>query len=153
MWKVLNCVKSFQMVYDVTTPATEATLPVVNLTVDHIPQMLELTQLTQPGPFGPRTIGFGHYQGVFDGDKLVAMAGQRMHPLPYAEISAVCTHPDYTGKGYAQQLLLYQVNRIKAAGETPFLHVRYDNERAVKVYQNVGFAKRIFIWFYVIQKA
>jgi GNAT superfamily N-acetyltransferase len=153
MWKVLNCVKSFQMVYDVTTPAIEATLPVVNLIAQHVPQMLKLTELTKPGPFGTRTIEFGHYQGVFDGDKLVAMAGQRMHPAPYAEISAVCTHPDYTGKGYAQQLLLHQVNRIKAVGETPFLHVRYDNERAIKVYQNIGFAKRIMIWFYVLYKA
>ena len=80
------------------------------------------------------------------------MAGQRLHPGNYAEISAVCTHPDYLGRGYARQLLLQQVQRIKANGETPFLHVRDDNERAINVYKSLGFEMRAQIYFYVMAK-
>ncbi|WPU94247.1 GNAT family N-acetyltransferase [Mucilaginibacter sabulilitoris] len=151
-WKVLYLISGLQMVYDVPTTITDTDSSIVSLTNEHIPQMLSLTKLTNPGPFAERTIEFGHYKGIFDGDKLVAMAGQRMHAFEYAEISAVCTHPDYTGRGYAKLLLLQQINRIKAAAGIPFLHVRDDNERAIKVYESLGFAARKPIYFYVIQK-
>jgi predicted GNAT family acetyltransferase len=81
------------------------------------------------------------------------MAGQRLHIFNYAEISAVCTHPDYLGRGYAKQLLIHQINRIKTASEIPFLHVRYDNDRAIKVYESLGFSTQREIYFYVMQKA
>jgi ribosomal protein S18 acetylase RimI-like enzyme len=151
-WNVLNYVHGLQMVYDNTIIADEISAPLVPLTEEHVPQMMELTKLTNPGPFNERTIDFGHYQGIFEGEKLLAMAGQRLHPFNYAEISAVCTHPDHTGKGYARQLLLAQIQRVKAASEVPFLHVRYDNERAVKVYESLGFATRIEVHFYVLKK-
>jgi predicted GNAT family acetyltransferase len=151
MWNVLHSVPCFQMVFNGdTVPADETNL--VTLTDEHIPQMLELTKLTNPGPFASRTIEFGHYRGIFDGDKLVAMAGQRMNPLPYAEVSAVCTHPDYTGRGYAKQLLQYHSNRIIAEGSIPFLHVKCENERAIKVYENMGFETRTRMYFYILKK-
>jgi ribosomal protein S18 acetylase RimI-like enzyme len=151
-WKVQRLISGVQMVHhgEATTTASRSAL--VPLTDEHIPQMLALTKLTNPGPFAERTIDFGHYHGVFNGDKLVAMAGQRLHPGNYAEISAVCTHPDYLGRGYAKQLLLQQVLRIKANGETPFLHVRDDNERAINVYKSLGFEARTAIYFYVMAK-
>jgi ribosomal protein S18 acetylase RimI-like enzyme len=150
-WQALNVIPGYQMVYDgYTQPVDESIL--TPLTDEHIPQMLELTQLTNPGPFAQRAIDFGHYMGVFAGNKLVAMAGQRLNPLPYAEISAVCTHPDHTGKGYARQLMTYQINRIKAEGNVPFLHVREDNERAISVYKNLGFEIRSDVYFNVLGK-
>jgi predicted GNAT family acetyltransferase len=152
-WKVLNCIKGIQMICDTKIEQNEPSLKLIPITEEHVPQMLALTKLTNPGPFASRTIDFGHYQGVFDGDKLVALAGQRLHVFNYAEISAVCTHPDYLGRGYAKQLLIHQINRIKAAAEIPFLHVRYDNDRAIKVYESLGFSTRREIYFYVIQKA
>ena len=115
-----------------------------------LPQMLELTQLTNPGPFASKTIDFGHYQGIFEDDQLVAMAGQRLHTFNYTEVSAVCTRPGYTGKSYARQLILNQVNRIKAAGDIPYLHSRADNERAISVYESLGFETRIEVWFYLL---
>jgi predicted GNAT family acetyltransferase len=115
--------------------------------------MLSLTKLTNPGPFAERTIDFGHYRGIFENNELAAMAGQRLHAFNYAEISAVCTHPDHTGKGYARQLLIYQINRIIAAGEIPYLHVRSDNDRAIRVYEGLGFVTRCNMWFSPIQKA
>jgi ribosomal protein S18 acetylase RimI-like enzyme len=152
-WKTLNRIKGIQMICDTQIEQGEPSLKLIPLTGEHVPQMLALTKLTNPGPFASRTIDFGHYQGVFDGDKLVAMAGQRLHVFNFAEISAVCTHPDYLGRGYAKQLLIYQINRIKAASEIPFLHVRYDNDRAIKVYKNLGFSTRREIYFYVMQKS
>jgi predicted GNAT family acetyltransferase len=80
------------------------------------------------------------------------MAGQRLHAGDYAEVSAVCTHPDHTGKGYARQLLIYQTQRIKVAGEIPYLHVRQDNYRAIKVYESLGFTKSRDMYFYVLKK-
>jgi ribosomal protein S18 acetylase RimI-like enzyme len=152
-WKVLQVIKGVQMVCNGVTEQHKAEADLVPLTEAHITQMLELTKLTNPGPFAAKTIDFGHYQGVFEGDQVVAMAGQRMHAFNCAEVSAVCTHPDHTGKGYARALLLSQVNRIKEAGEIPFLHVRGDNERAIKVYEHLGFSVRSAAYFYVMLKA
>jgi ribosomal protein S18 acetylase RimI-like enzyme len=151
IWTVLHNVSGLQMVYkgDIV-PVDESNLVV--LTDEHIPQMLELTKLTNPGPFALRTIDFGHYRGIFDGDKLVAMAGQRMNPLPYAEISAVCTHPNYAGRGYARLLLQYHCNRIISEGNIPFLHVKHDNDRAIKVYESIGFETRTKVYFYILKK-
>jgi ribosomal protein S18 acetylase RimI-like enzyme len=151
-WVTLRYMKCLQMVYHGDAPIAYDSSLIIPLTSEHVPQMLELTALTNPGPFALNTIAFGHYSGIFDGSKLVAMAGQRMNPTPYAEISAVCTHPDYTGKGYAKQLLLHQVNRVIVAGGIPFLHVLDYNERAIKVYESLGFKTRTKLHFYVIQK-
>jgi ribosomal protein S18 acetylase RimI-like enzyme len=151
-WKVLDRVKGNQMIYK---PGVDSK-PTVTLTVlaqEHVPQMLSLTKLTNPGPFAERTIDFGHYRGIFENGQLAAMAGQRLNPFNYAEVSAVCTHPDHTGKGFARQLLIHHINRIQAAGEIPYLHVRSDNERAIKVYESLGFVTRCNVWFSPIQKA
>lgn len=151
-WEIVHYLKCLQMVFEGEVPADFADEDLLSLTEQHVPQMLELTQLTNPGPFIERTIEFGHYRGIFDGDKLVAMAGQRLNPTPYAEISAVCTHPNYLGRGYAGKLLLNQAKRIKAASEIPFLHVKSENERAIKVYEKLGFVTRKEMSFYVLRK-
>ena len=151
-WEIVHYLKCLQMVFEGEVPADFADEELLPLTEQHVPQMLELTQLTNPGPFIERTIEFGHYRGIFDGDKLVAMAGQRLNPTPYAEISAVCTHPDYLGRGYAGKLLLNQAQRIKAASEIPFLHVKSENERAINVYEKLGFVTRKEMSFYVLRK-
>ncbi|WP_114937218.1 GNAT family N-acetyltransferase [Mucilaginibacter endophyticus] len=151
-WTIVNYLKCLQMVFEGEIPAGFSDDDLLPLTEQHVPQMIELTQLTNPGPFIERTIEFGHYRGIFDGDKLVAMAGQRLNPTPYAEISAVCTHPDYLGRGYAGKLLLNQAKRIKAASEIPFLHVKSENERAIKVYEKLGFVTRKEMSFYVLKK-
>lgn len=154
-WTVSSGMDGYQMVYSNTRalPKGSKAAEILPLTNEHIPQMLALTKLTNPGPFGSRTIEFGHYTGIFDGEQLVAMTGQRLHAVPYAEISAVCTHPDYLGKGYARQLLTYQVNRILSELGIPYLHVRHDNHRATQVYESLGFKKRTPIYFQVLQKS
>eukprot|EP01133_Synstelium_polycarpum_P004670 gene4670-5455_t len=151
-WTLLRCVPLRQMICEQPVFRVRTTIDVVELSDAHIPEMLSLTKLTKPGPFRERTIDFGHYQGIFDGGTLVAMAGQRMHAAAYAEVSAVCTLPGYTGRGYAAQLVLSQVRRITAAGEIPFLHVAADNERAIEIYGSLGFRVRKEMFVYLIKK-
>src|SRR5271168_3320492 len=98
-------------------------------------EMIELTSLTKPGPFSTRTHELGIYLGVRSEGKLVAMAGERLKVPEHTEVSAVCTHPDHTGKGYARVLMTEIMRRIRERGETPFLHVRGDNTRAIAVYK------------------
>jgi len=151
-WGTVHCIEGLQMIYRGDVQSEDVDLAVVSLTREHVPQMIELTKLTKPGPFGNRTIEFGHYEGIFDGDQLIAMTGQRFHIDQYMEISAVCTHPDYRGKGYARQLMIRQINRIIAASGVPFLHVRYGNDNAIRVYEDLGFIKRTDMIFYFLRK-
>jgi ribosomal protein S18 acetylase RimI-like enzyme len=151
-WNVIQHAKVLQMVYDAPLKDDAADTQIVPLNADHIPAMLTLTKLTNPGPFLQDTINFGHYTGIFEGDRLIAMSGQRMNPEPYAEISAVCTHPDYLGKGYAGMLILNQISRIRAAGSVPFLHVLSANARAISLYKSLGFSIRKEIFIYSIRK-
>jgi len=152
MWKVLRVIHGVQMVCETAEVGQETTIDLVPLGHGHVPQMLELTQLTNPGPFASRTIDLGHYHGIFEGNQLVAMAGQRLHTFNYAEVSAVCTRPGHTGKGYARRLILNQINRMQVAGDIPFLHSRADNERAIRVYESLGFKTRRDVWFYFMVK-
>jgi ribosomal protein S18 acetylase RimI-like enzyme len=107
-----------------------------------VPAMLELTALTEPGPFRQRTYELGGFLGIRQQGRLAAMAGQRLAPPGYTEVSAVCTHPDFRGRGYAQLLVAEVARRIQASGETPFLTAYEHNTGAIRVYQAVGFELR-----------
>lgn len=151
-WMVVDTIKGFQMVYDNTIVNAGAGTEITALSEKNIPEMLSLTRLTRPGPFGARTIEFGNYEGIFENGQLVAMTGQRFRCFNHIEISAVCTHPAYLGRGYAKQLLLSQLTQILALSCKPYLHVRADNDRAIQVYQSLGFLVRMPVYFYVIRK-
>ncbi|MFI5451940.1 GNAT family N-acetyltransferase [Pedobacter sp. UC225_61] len=151
-WKLLHQINMFQMVYDSKQLPTGDDLDFADLNASHVKDMLALVKLTEPGPFRSRTIELGNYTGVLNNDELVAMAGHRFNPTPYVEISAVCTHPDHSGKGYAFRLIREQIKRILEKSEIPFLHVRNDNDGAVKLYQKLGFHIRTEMIAYVVQK-
>jgi GNAT superfamily N-acetyltransferase len=121
------------------------------LTTEDVPQMLELVALTNPGPFRPATITMGYYAGHFDGSRLLAMAGERLHLNGYCEISAVCTHPDARGRGLASALTHHVAEGIVARGEQPFLHVADTNEAARRVYEHLGFTERRLIDLAVVE--
>ena len=106
------------------------------------PEMLALATLTKPGPFAHRTHQLGDFVGVRQGGVLVAMAGERMRPPGFTEVSAVCTHPDHRGHGYAGRLMRLVMAGIVARGETPFLHVFEHNTGAIALYKALGFALR-----------
>ena len=114
------------------------TADIVTLGADDVPAMMELTKLTNPGPFAARTHELGTFLGVKIDGKLVAMAGERMKPAGYTEITAVCVHPDYRGRGYAQLLLGAIARQIAVRGEIPFLHVFSDNASAIALYRRQG---------------
>ncbi len=107
-----------------------------------VPEMLELVRATQPGPFGKRTVELGDYLGIRESGRLVAMAGERLRPEGYTEISAVCTDDRHRGRGLATRLVRILVQRIQARGEQAFLHAAADNEPAIRLYTSLGFEVR-----------
>ncbi len=104
--------------------------------------MLELALLTRPGPFRQRTHTLGRFIGVRDNGRLIAMAGERLHLPGYREISAVCTHPDYQGRGLGAALLCGVGKRMLEEGDIPFLHSYASNATAIGLYTRLGFTPR-----------
>lgn len=104
-----------------------------------VPEMLELVASARPGPFWPRTHELGTYLGIRDGGRLVAMAGERLQPPGWTEISAVCTAPDHRGRGHASRLVSALTARITARGARPFLHAATRNTGAIATYERLGF--------------
>ena len=115
--------------------------------------VLDLAALVYPHYFRPRTQELGRYHGVVGPAGLDAMIGERMAMPGLREISAVCTHPEALGRGLARRLLAYASNAIFADGETPFLHVSGANTRALQLYQQNGYRKRIDIAFWSLRRA
>lgn len=128
----------FKMVWHGEPPGA-GVADAVPLGPEHAVQAVALASLTRPGPFGPRTLELGDYLGVFDGDHLIAMAGERAFARPLREVSGICTHPDFQGQGLAQRLTAVLIRRQLARGETPFLHVMRDNLGARSMYRRMGF--------------
>jgi len=123
--------------------------PVALGTTD-VPEMLALAAATEPGPFLTQTILMGSYFGIRASDgRLVAMAGERLQSPAFSEISAVCTHPEFRGRGYARALVTFLTAQILAAGKTPFLHVKSENGAKV-VYHKIGFRLRAAMYLTVI---
>jgi len=116
-------------------------------------EMLTLAQLTQPGPFLARTHVMGTFRGIRIDGRLAAMAGERMRMPGYTEVSGVCTHPDFRGRGFARRLSAIVANAVQARGETPFLHAWKDNRPAIALYEKLGFRLRAEVNVAVLERA
>jgi len=138
-WTIVVDKKMKRMVWTGDVPDEDPTLVTRPLTAGHAAQAVELATLTNPGPFGLRTIELGDYFGVFEGERLVAMAGERLHAGPYREVSGVCTHPDFQGHGLARRLSLKVVRLQMQRQQLPFLHVISSNTTAHALYEKMGF--------------
>jgi GNAT superfamily N-acetyltransferase len=138
-WQIVMESTMFKMVWDGDDPPPDNAPDAVRLGAQHAQQAVELAELTRPGPFGLRTIELGEYFGAFDGDRLVAMAGERFQAGCLREISGVCTHPEYQGRGLARRLMTRLMSRELQRGETPVLHVMRENARAHALYKSLGF--------------
>ena len=123
----------------------------IRLTKADVPEMLALTKLTNPGPFGARSHELGNYFGIRVAGTLAAMAGERLRLAGYTEVSAVCTHPDHLGHGYASALMGVVMDHICSRSELPILHVLPENTRAIQVYERLGFAKRAMLHLAVLR--
>jgi ribosomal protein S18 acetylase RimI-like enzyme len=147
-WEEINRFSMLQMVAT-RQPEGGGDLEVIALSQADAPAMLDLVAATEPGPFGPRTPLLGRYLGIRHGDRLVAMAGERLRVTGHVELSAICVHPEARGKGYGAALTQSLMLRALADGEVPFLHVRPDNKPAVMLYRRLGFETRrelVVLW-------
>jgi ribosomal protein S18 acetylase RimI-like enzyme len=124
----------------------------IELSETHRADVLELTALVYPHYFRPRTMDLGRYFGIYQDGRLAAMIGERMGMDDWQEISAVCTHPDYNGRGYARRLLVWLSNGILERGRTPFLHVSQENQRAKRLYDQNGYHDRCEISFWSLRR-
>jgi GNAT superfamily N-acetyltransferase len=143
-WTVESMIACRQMVLpdDAVDDVGSSREPLLVLDADDVPEMLALVERTRPGPFARRTIELGEYLGVRHEGALIAMAGERIHPEGYTEISGVCTDADHRGRGLASQLVRALAHGIRSRGETPFLHLTTENETAYRVYDALGFETR-----------
>jgi ribosomal protein S18 acetylase RimI-like enzyme len=159
-WKLVAAALMPQMVHDGGGPPDVSSdtddeivhHEIVELGATDTSEMMALTALTKPGPFNKRTYELGTYLGIRCEKKLIAMAGERLKVPGYTEVSAVCTHPDHVGHGYAGLLMSKVMAGIYRRGEIPFLHVRGDNVRAIELYRRLGFERRIVSHLAILRK-
>lgn len=139
-WEILQRIAGVQLVDESVVPEPDA--EAVRLGRADVPEMLDLVERTRPGPFLPRTVELGTYLGIRRGGALVAMAGERLRPPGWTEISAVCTDESVRGQGLASRLVRAVAYGIRERGETPFLHTSAANTGAIRLYESLGFRLR-----------
>jgi predicted GNAT family acetyltransferase len=105
-------------------------------------EMLALAVLTKPGPFTLGAQKLGPFWGIKVDGKIVAMAGQRLHVPGFTELSGLCTHPEFQGRGFGALLFRFVAGEIAASGETAFLHAFWTNTPAITLYKKLGFSIR-----------
>ncbi|WP_212004451.1 GNAT family N-acetyltransferase [Chitinophaga sp. HK235] len=147
-WQIVNELPCAQMVLrsQVVLPVKEPAT-ITMLTADDATAMYDLVNKVQPGYYNPGTRLLGTYYGIWQEGRLVAMAGERMRMSGFTELSAIVTDPAYTGRGYAQQLITRLCHQHAEEGVTSMLHVSVANERAIRLYEHMGFVTRRTIVF------
>jgi ribosomal protein S18 acetylase RimI-like enzyme len=125
---------------------------IIALQENHTQQLVHLVNRVQPGYFKEGTVKMGEYYGIFKNNELVAATGERMKMYGFTEISAVVTHPDFTGKGFAKQLVAYTANKNFEQGIVPYLHVAGNNAGVIGLYEKLGFVTRRKISFWKMKR-
>lgn len=141
-WEALHAAELIQMIREERRPLPEGDVDIAALGEADVPEMLALVERMQPGPFRKRTIDLGHYIGIRERGRLVAMAGERTQINAFHEISAVCTSPEAQGRGHARALVGRIVNRMLRRGEIPYLHVEAPKDGPIALYRRLGFVER-----------
>ncbi|MFB7470182.1 GNAT family N-acetyltransferase [Kitasatospora sp. NPDC056184] len=148
-WELVHELPGVQLVGEAvrTGPDEEA----VRLGPADVPEMLALVERTRPGPFLPRTVELGRYLGIRRGGVLVAMAGERLRPPGWTELSAVCTAESHRGQGLASRLVRAVAAGVHERGDTPFLHTAAENTGAIRLYEALGFRQRRRVTFLALR--
>ena len=149
---LIKAAKGVQMVATRSIRVAEGEDDIVQLTDADAPEMLALAALTEPGPFLTRTHTMGRFRGIRINGRLAAMAGERFRFPGHTEVSGVCTHPDFRGRGLARRLSAAVAARIESRGERPFLHAWKTNRAAISLYESLGFQIRTEINIKVLER-
>ncbi len=148
----VKAVKGVQMLAPRDTAFEASAEDIRVLTDEDAPEMLALATLTEPGPFLRRTHAMGTFRGIRIGGRLVAMAGERLRFPGYTEVSGVCTHPEFRGRGLARRLSAVVAAAIEARGEEAFLHSWKSNQSAISLYEELGFKLRTEVQVAVLRR-
>jgi ribosomal protein S18 acetylase RimI-like enzyme len=148
-WEVVATIDGVQLIDEKVDAVPDP--DAVRLGPDDVPEMLDLVSRTEPGPFLARTIELGHYLGIRAGGALIAMAGERLRPTGFTEVSAVCTDPAYRGRGLGSRLIRAVVAGIRERGDVAFLHAAAHNESALRLYEALGFRLRRSVSFRAVR--
>ncbi len=151
-WEVVHQLDLYQMTC-ANPPASAPDSDIISLDDRHREAMLDLTALVYPAYFRPRTADLGPYYGIFDQGQLVSMAGIRGQMPGFQEISAVCTHPDYRGRGLARRLCQHVIQSVQSMGEICYLHTEFDNLKAQDMYRKLGFEIRTVLPFWILNRS
>lgn len=149
--QLLRARAGVQMIWNAPPPAENGG-ELLPLGASDAAEMLALATLTEPGPFAIRTHELGGFLGLRRDGRLIAMAGERLKPAGWAEVSGVCTHPDHRGQGHARRLMRAVIARIAARGDRPFLHTYADNHGAIALYEALGFVWRADVTMSVLAR-
>jgi len=149
-WQVIRELPCYQMILTSAIRPLKLDSPIRLLDASEREELYQLVLKVQPGYFERGTPSLGNYYGIRQEGKLVAVAGERMSVQGMTEISAICTDPAYTGRGYAQQLITHICLDQIGRGIVPFLHVLKTNTRAVGLYEYMGFTTRRSISFWML---
>ena len=125
---------------------------IIALDESHRADVLALVALVYPHYFRPRTMELGRYFGIYQDGRLAAMIGERLGTDDTQEMSAICTHPDFNGRGYARRLTAFLTNENLARGRLPFLHVSRENPRALRLYEQLGYELRANVSFFSLRR-
>jgi len=150
-WNVARVVPCRQMVWN-SPELPPVTTTVEDLNISHVHEMLPLAELTRLDGLRRRSHELGSYLGIREAGQLVAMAGEALRIRGYTEIGSVCTHPDHRGRGHASSLIAALIQKITKRNETPFLHVRAENVKAIRLYEKLGFKTRRTIDFVIVKR-
>lgn len=152
-WEVVLELPCAQMVLTASMPAkSAAAVQIDQLGANDAEEKYRLINMVQPGYFNADTRLMGTYFGIRENGMLVAMAGERMRMSGFSELSAICTHPEHTGRGYAQRLIERLCRLHREQEVTSFLHVALTNERAIRLYEHMGFVQRRVISFHKVRR-
>jgi ribosomal protein S18 acetylase RimI-like enzyme len=147
-WELIRELPCLQMTLESQLSPVEKTAVIAPLTATDQDTMFDLIRRVQPGYYERGTHQLGNYFGIWQDGRLASVAGERMQMEGMIEISAVCTDPAYTGRGYAQQLVVHICRINQENGKKPFLHVLTSNDRAIRLYERLGFRERSTISFW-----